>query len=59
MVDVKDETGKYEKAFRESKAAFDREEVKAAGWIARHPGWTLAIGIAQSLVIVWLSLRHL
>ncbi len=59
MVDVKLETAKAEAAYRASKAAFDREEVKASSWIARHPGWTLAIGIAQFGVIAWLSLRHL
>lgn len=35
------------------------EEVKSSSWIARHPGWTLAIGIIEFLVIAWLSLRHL
>lgn len=35
------------------------DEARASGWIARHPGWTLAIGIAQTIVIAWLSLRHL
>lgn len=37
----------------------EAEEVKASSWIARHPGWTLAIGIAQSLLIVWLAFKHL
>ena len=63
MVDeVKVDTGKFsqaEKAYRDAKAKFDTEEVKASSWIARHPGWTLAIGIAQLIVIAWLSLRHL
>lgn len=35
------------------------EEVKASSWIARHPGWTLAIGTVQFLVIVWLAFKHL
>ena len=40
-------------------SAAKADEVRASSWIARHPGWTLAIGIAQTLVIVWLALHHL
>lgn len=62
MVDLKVDTGKFsqaEAAYRDAKAKFDAEEFKAQSWIARHPGWTFAIGIVQFALIVWLSLRHL
>lgn len=40
-------------------SASGNEERKAASWIARHPGWTLAIGMVQFLAIVWLAFKHL
>lgn len=52
MTDLETRLSKFSSA---SKA----EEVKASTWIGRHPGWTLAIGVVQSLLIIWLALKHL
>jgi hypothetical protein len=38
---------------------FKADETQAQSWIARHPGWTLAIGAVQLLIIVWLAFKHL
>lgn len=48
MSDLKVETGQFskaEKAYRDAKAAFDAAEGTGQNFIARHPGWTLAIGV--------------
>ena len=51
MTEIKTETGKFTSAVK-------AEEVKASTWIGRHPGLTLAIGVVQFLVIVWLAFKH-
>lgn len=52
MTDIETRLGKFTNKTR-------AEELKASTWIGRHPHWTLAIGIAQLLVIVWLAFKHL
>lgn len=50
MSDIETKTGQFTSAVK-------AQEVKASTWIGRHPGITLAIGIVQSLLIVWLAFR--
>jgi hypothetical protein len=57
MTDVKLDADRFEKALRESKARFDAEEVKAQSWIARHPGWTLAIGVVLLLGDLYFAIK--
>lgn len=51
MTDLEVKTGQFTSAIK-------AEEVKASTWVGRHPGWTLAIGVVQFLIIVWLAFKH-
>jgi hypothetical protein len=52
MTDLQTRLGKFTSTAK-------TDEVRASSWIARHPRWTLAIGIAEAAVIVWLAFKHL
>jgi hypothetical protein len=49
---IKLETGKFTSAVK-------AEEAKAQSWIARHPGWTLVIGVVLLVADIYQALRHL
>lgn len=56
-MNVKDDAERFLDAVQASQVA--AEERKAKTWIARHPGWTLAIGIVLLAADIYQALKHL
>lgn len=52
---VKDDAERFLADVRASQAA--AEERKAKTWIARHPGWTLAIGVVLLLGDAYFAIK--
>lgn len=50
MTDIETRLGKFTNKTR-------AEEAKAASWIGRHPGWTLAIIVVETLLMAFLLVK--